>query len=338
MMQGFAILAMVILHLFDTLSYKEKFIPLFYFHGYPLVFFFAQLSDFCVMAFAFCSGYAHMSQFKTPQYYKHRLINLLALYIRFWIVLIIFCAISIFIGNGEVIPGDLRTFIGNLTTLQLSYNGAWWYLLTYALIIISSPILLSMSKYTGHRKTIIVLLFSSGLYCTAYYERFTLNSTNWFLRQFGLYGMTAVEYIMGACAFEYRIFSLVISTWNRFFKTPFLDLTATLSLFFLLLMSRTLIFPQLFFAPLSGFLLLVSFQRLRKPNWLRSCFYKLGTHSTNIWLTHMFFYLHIFTNLVYMLKYPIFIVLFMISITMLTSVVVNAIYFPIIDKIKSKLV
>ena len=31
--------------------------PLLYLAGKPVIFYFAQLSDFCVMGFAFCSGY-----------------------------------------------------------------------------------------------------------------------------------------------------------------------------------------------------------------------------------------------------------------------------------------
>ena len=62
--QGLSILAMVLLHLFCTYNYEGKFIPLVMLQGVPLVFYFAQFGDFCVFAFAFCSGYGHMAQYE----------------------------------------------------------------------------------------------------------------------------------------------------------------------------------------------------------------------------------------------------------------------------------
>ena len=59
-------------HFFDNLNYSDLFTPLIMLKGYPLIFYFAQLSDFCVMGFAFCSGYAHMKLFHKKNYYKRR--------------------------------------------------------------------------------------------------------------------------------------------------------------------------------------------------------------------------------------------------------------------------
>ena len=46
MMQGFSVLAMVFLHLFDRWDYEGLFTPLVFLHGIPLSFYFGQLSDF----------------------------------------------------------------------------------------------------------------------------------------------------------------------------------------------------------------------------------------------------------------------------------------------------
>ena len=337
MMKGLAVLAMVVLHLFDTLDYQGKFTPLFQLNGLPLVFYFAQLSDFCVMAFAFCSGYAHMIQFKKPNYYKRRLIGLLGVYINFWIVLILFSIISIVFGNGASMPGSLRMFIGNFTTIHLSYNGAWWYILTYALIIVSSPLLLRLSNGSGKTKLIIVLAFMAVLYCTAYYERIRLNSSNWFLRQFGLYGMTAVEYMMGSIVCKHKLFTRVINGWNKVFRNNLINFCVSILLFVILLWGRTVVIQSLFFAPLSGLILLFLFQKARKPVWVEKCFLMLGNNSTNIWLTHMFFYLYIFVGLVYIAKYPILILLFMLAITLTVSLIINAIYRPIFKAVQNHL-
>ena len=57
MLQGLSVLAMVVLHLFDSVDFQGLYTPLLYLAGKPVIFYFAQLSDFCVMGFAFCSGY-----------------------------------------------------------------------------------------------------------------------------------------------------------------------------------------------------------------------------------------------------------------------------------------
>lgn len=57
MIQGLSVLAMVILHLFDRVNFQGLYSPLLYFSGRSVIFYFAQLSDFGVMGFAFCSGY-----------------------------------------------------------------------------------------------------------------------------------------------------------------------------------------------------------------------------------------------------------------------------------------
>ena len=83
MLQGISVLAMVCLHLFDNLNYSDLFTPLIMLKGYPLIFYFAQLSDFCVMGFAFCSGYAHMKLFRQKNYYKKKTDKLIVSLLQF---------------------------------------------------------------------------------------------------------------------------------------------------------------------------------------------------------------------------------------------------------------
>lgn len=134
MIHGLSVMAMVILHLFDNLEYGRMYSPVLYLLGKPLIFYIAQLSDFCVMGFAFCSGYALYKQFQESEigtYYKRRIKSLLVLMANYWMILFIFTAISIFIGNGKNMPGTFGEFIGNFFTVNTTYNGAWWYLFIY---------------------------------------------------------------------------------------------------------------------------------------------------------------------------------------------------------------
>ena len=69
MLQGLSVLAMVLLHLFCTYYYADKYTPILFFSGVPLCFYIAQLSDFCVFGFAFCSGYGHMVNYGKKGFY-----------------------------------------------------------------------------------------------------------------------------------------------------------------------------------------------------------------------------------------------------------------------------
>ena len=124
MLQGLSVFAMVCLHLFCTYDYADKFTPLMFFGGVSLCFYIAQLSDFCVFGFAFCSGYGHMVQFDKDGFYKSRLKGLLALLCDYWLILCVFSVISIAAGQTEFMPGSIHKFITSALLLETPYNGA----------------------------------------------------------------------------------------------------------------------------------------------------------------------------------------------------------------------
>lgn len=70
------------------------------------------------------------------------------------------------------------------------------------------------------------------------------------------------------------------------------------------LFARTLIMPNLIVASVSGFILMVLFHFWKNPLFVQKIFEFMGTYSTNIWLTHMFFFSVLFVNFVYIAKYP----------------------------------
>ncbi len=318
MIQGLSVLAMVWLHLFDTLNYNGVFQPLVFFRGVPLVFFVAQLADFCVMGFAFCSGYAHYTVFGEDDYYRKRLRSLLKLFVRYWVVLIVFTVISIIAGKGNYMPGSLKTFLLHLFFLDSGYNGAWWYLFSFIVIVLISPFLL---KNVQKQSLWIVVILSGAIYCLSYYYRFHGTSTNLFLTKLGPLGMTVAEYLMGAVAAKTGYFSVVRNAWNKFAEP--IRIVISIGSIFLMLFIRTLLVPSLFVAPVTGLAVITLFVLWKKPVWIEKVFLLMGKHSTHIWLIHMFFYLYLFKGLVYTCVYPLPIYLLMIAITLSVSIVLN---------------
>ena len=55
----------------------------------------------------------------------------------------------------------------------------------------------------------------------------------------------------------------------------------------------------------------------------------MGKHSTNIWLIHMFFYLYLFKDFVYVAKYPLAILALMLVICIGCSYIINMLLKPV---------
>lgn len=324
MLQGLSILAMVWLHLFCTYDYADKFTPLVSWGGVPLAFYAAQLGDFCVFGFAFCSGYGHMANFGKDGFYRSRLKGLFAVLCDYWLILCIFSIVSIVAGQGAFMPGSVRTFFMNALMLESSYNGAWWYMFAYSILVLCCPFLL---KAVNRHHPVAVLAVGFAVYCAAYYVRFSVQTDNWLLLKFGPFGMTLFEYLIGAVCWKTRFITRLREIWS---KCPAAVRWITaIVLMAGMLYGRTKFVPSLFVAPVTGSVLMALFTLWRKPKWVEQAFLFVGSHSTNIWLTHMFFYLVLFRGLVYKAQYPVFIFAYMMAITLALSMLLQVVQKPL---------
>lgn len=314
MLQGLSVLAMVWLHLFNK-EYQGLFIPNVFLGGIPLSFYISQLSDFCVFGFAFCSGYAHMFLAKEDNYYRKRLKGVWSLLCNYWLILIIFCIISILIGQADFMPGSIGKFLANALTLDNSYNGAWWYMFTYIVLVLISPVVL---KLVDKLHPIGVMIIGFLIYCCAYYVRFYFETGNWFLTKFGPFGMTFFEYLIGAVCYKTRMITKIYSIWKKI-PTLLRGIVAGV-LVVGMLYGHTKIIPSLFIAPVTGSVVMLLFHFWKKPNLVQRFFLMIGKHSTNIWVIHMFFYANIFKGFVYIAKYPVLIYGLMLGVTLMASV------------------
>lgn len=233
--------------------------------------------------------------------------------------MIIFCVVSIFVGQADRMPGSVSKFFMNALTLENSYNGAWWYMFTYIVLVIMSPTIL---KFVKKANPILVLILGFGIYCCAYYVRFKVETDNWFIVKFGPFGMTFFEYLIGATCCKTRAISKIYNVCKKSLpKTVRWIITGVLLAS--MLFARTKVIPSLFFAPITGFVIILLFHFSSKPDWVRNVFSMIGKHSTNIWLTHMFFYSCIFEKFVYIAKYPVLIYALMLEITLTISIILT---------------
>jgi hypothetical protein len=286
------------------------------------------MSDFCVFGFAFCSGYGHMAISNQNGYYKKLLKKLLVLLLNYWLIIALFSVVSVISGSGDFMPNSVSTLLGNIFLYNITYNGAWWYMYAYVLLVLISPLLIKAVKKFN---PVLVLLVGGLVYCGAYYLRFRIEPNDLILSKLGPFGMTLFEYVIGCVFYKTKMFSKVFEIWKKIPK--FLQIIASLILLVAILIGHTLVVPSLFVAPATGIIIITLFHFWNKPLFIKKTFLFIGKHSTNIWLTHMFFYLILFKNLVYIAKYPLLIFLFMIVITSLLSIVIQAVEKPIVKKI-----
>lgn len=319
MIQGLSVLAMVWLHLFNR-NYIGLFTPVLFWDGVPLSFYISQLCDFCVFGFAFCSGYGHMKQGDSLKLYKHRLKSLLLLLCNYWLIILVFSIISIILGEYSYMPGSVGELIMNVTTLDNSYNGAWWYMFSYIILVVLSPVLM---KGVRRFHPIVVLGIGFVIYCISFYIRFYYPVSNWFFAKMGPLGMTLFEYLIGAECSNYQLFSKIHAK-RIHISNKICGVVEGLVLIGILY-GHTKIIPNVFIAPITGFVIIIIFHFVRKPNVIKQFFLFIGSHSTNIWLTHMFFYSVLFEDLVYIAKYPLFIFVFMLGIVISVSIILKTI-------------
>ncbi|MCQ2468649.1 MAG: acyltransferase [Ruminococcus sp.] len=329
MLQGLSVLAMLCLHLLDK-SYEGLFTPLIFIFGKPLSFYLAQMSDFCVMGFAFCSGYAHMKLSDDSSFYRKRLKSLLILLCNFWLIILVFSIVSVISGHSDFMPGSLSKLLLNIFMLSNSYNGAWWYMYAYTILVLISPLMMKIIKETN---PILLIGIGGVIYVLCHFLRFRVNTGNLFLDKIGPFGVTWFEYVIGALCFKYRYFTVVgtfLNKLNPWFKRGIFGI-----MFIAILIGHTLIVPSLIVAPFTGLIIITMFQLSKKPLFLEKIFFLIGKHSTNIWLTHMFFYSVLYVDLVYCARYPAFIFLLMLAITIPISMVLSTIQKPIAKIVSS---
>lgn len=157
-LKGIAILFMIGLHLYNTLDYENLYQPILKW-GEPLIYYISFLFDACVPIYCFCSGYA--MYLKQSIHIKDNIKRIFKFMKRYWIVLVLTCIVGIILHNPSI-PDNVLTFIGNLTLVNISYVGAWWFVQTYVLLILLTPFIIKMiNKY---EKITLLVVFVIYLY------------------------------------------------------------------------------------------------------------------------------------------------------------------------------
>ena len=332
MTKGLAILFMVILHLFQRID-DLPYTPWLYIGDTPFIYYLGLIADATVPMYCFCMGYSHYLSAKKDNngFFKGNLKRLLSFMINYWIIVILISIAGLAIGSYPV-PKTPLIFLGNFFTIIATYNGAWWFVKTYIMFVFLAPLLYKLAKKFHY---LIILPIMFVLYTGAYIVRFTAFSVSdvlsWSLDLIGRFGTSLLPYIIGMVFCKHDLFTKI----KEKIKVNQLVSFLIFAIIFIGCFVAHMILKPLYFSVFFATAIIVAFNFWQKPRFIIAIFDFLGEHSTNIWLTHMFFYLYPFDNFVFIAKYPVLILLLMLTVTIACSYLLKLINKPF-GKILSK--
>lgn len=323
MAKGLAIMGMVALHLFCRLG-ELSYTPLIYVGQVPLVYYLGLFGDLCVPVYCFCSGYAHylLKEKHIDKYPRVMLRKLMSFIKNYWIVLIVFSILGMIFDKTNAIPGDIGAFLGNFFLVKLSYNGAWWFVLTYIILSVLSPLIF---KIVNKIPIVPLILLSGCIYFVCYIFRFdyilpiSIPIVSWVCNQAILLGTSQFTYVVGMIFRKEKI----VAKLKKKLNCSDVVRRACIVICPILLLIFHGVVQSAIIAPITGIGTLVCFYLWKKSDCIEKFFMFLGKHSTNIWLVHMFFYARLFKDFVFIFKYPIFIFIFMLGVCIGVSKIIQ---------------
>ncbi len=333
-LKGVAILFMLLLHLFARKEINGLYDTYIWINDVPLLYYFALFGDACVPIFCFASGYGLYVNFqKTGNInIKENFIRVIKLLINFWIILVLFVTIGFFLGKEEIYPGTVTDFLLNFFLLSNSYNGAWWFMQTYVLLVIISPIIfMAIKKYN----TFMVLGVTGVIYLLSYIQRIKgvldlgentplIISVNAIV----LLGTSLLPFIIGAIFVKDRFYSVFVQKVKSYKHKNII-----FSLGILLLIIIHSLYESMIIAPITSISFICLFNLMNKNNVFKKILSFCGKHSTNIWLSHMFFYSTIFKEMTFAPRSAILIYIWLLILCIISSCLINLIYYPILSLI-----
>lgn len=335
MLQGIAVLFMVSLHLFTRKEVNGLYETFPMINGVPLIYYIGLFGDACVPIYLFASGYGLSFSLAKGNNSRKNSKRIFKLLINFWIILFMFIGIGFVTGKTEAFPGGIKDFLLNFSLLSNSYNGAWWYLQTYVLLVLFAVPLI---KWVKGNSSIIVLMVSGFIYLVTYVQRIKHvidlgdNAVLIMLvNAFVLFGTSQLAFVIGIIFAKEKIYSKLYKKINTI---SFKNMWCVSGIIMLVVIHG--LYESMIIAPFTAVLFICFFCLMDKKESVQKAFTFFGNHSINIWLTHMFFYISFFPGLIFAPKYPGFIYLWLIMLCLITSYVINLIYKPVIAIIDNK--
>lgn len=261
--------------------------------------------------------------------------------VNYWTVLLLFTIVESILGFGSSMPGSFSLFIKSFFALTNSYNGAWWYVFTYILLVVTFPLFNKIiDRLNVYVVCISALIISMGAMFAFKFNissRLGINNEvlKWFMTQLINFCKYFFPYIIGIVFYKYKTLTFLKSKLSRInsgiYNAALILIFISVTVFTTAFIHKYIIFP------ITSLIYSVLFLLMDKPKFISVPLKFIGKHSTNIWLIHLFFLESTYGAVVFKLKYPILIFLATLLLTIAASYIIKLIDIPfnkLIDKKK----
>ncbi len=249
---------------------------------------------------------------------RNQLPRIRNLYVNFWVVLFLYVLIG-HIVKPEMYPGSIKTLIYNASGFKTTYNGEWWFLLPYSLVVLSSywvfkfvdrfnPLLVFLGCIVGLFATSFIISRFGSQYLYTYRLRYNLF----------LYFHLLWEFVIGAMLLKMDFFrnaKLKIQKYlskNIYVVCAIILLVAIRCLF---ATSAVHVFYIIAFIAL--------FLSISRWKFLDKCLMVLGKNSMNMWFIHTIFCYYLCRDFIYGFRYPIIIFIVTTLLSLVCAIIVG---------------
>lgn len=335
MSKGYAILLMLMLHLFCLQGGAELGTHLIWVNSdTPVLYYLGWLCAICAPTYCICSGYAHYKQGGLNGLtLRKRLNRILKFMISFWCVCA-FVAATGFLMGSEDIPGGLAEFIKNMFLVSWSYTGIWWFAFVYVVYVLLSKIMFKIVQKQNYI-FVIGLLSAQFILVEGLEKILPMHLDSEILlwiwkRAYYLLGARLFCYIGGMYLAKYQCISRMNNYFDRLKKRNAIIGTALCAMCILLIkIDKGILLVPFSLVVFCGFNSLVLGKSISRVMLF------LGKYSTYIWLLHPFIYSGKFekiTNLWLNLKYPFLLFVGLLACCIVVAVPIQALSGYIVKK------
>lgn len=332
LVKGFAIILMLYHHLFafpNRIQDGSSYIPILDFSGIDSAMLFGLFGKICVALFLFLGGYGTWISYQSKrekfaslgcagagsascslsEFVVNKVKGLYAPYLKVFAIVV---PLSIVLGDPRV-EMNISALFWNITGLNISYNGEWWFFTDYLILLLAFPI---MVRYFSrkHATLTVDLLAICTWNAIVIWLIPSISQADWatgFVKSI-LWGKLYQTMQWSACFLMGCLFArwdLLSRVKGKYAGSKSAALLSLLCLALLVVLRYKLDVGtryDFFWAPVVCLCFAIVFAT-KSGIILRRPFESIGKHSTNIWLTHSFFCYHWCQSLIYQPKWsPIF--------------------------------
>jgi len=283
----------------------------------------------CVAMFCFLGGYGtYLACAKKKTFEEKQSVivsKIKGLYKIFWSVFVIFIPICMLTGV-ERVTKDITSFVLNFLALNTSYNGEWWFITSYLILLILYLLFHRViEKKRGITVEIAGIVVCNVLLVLVVPQIMTLQvfsrlsiSLQW--TKFYAAISLLPAFTIGCVFAKYDIFRWIKEKTQN--KWTYSILSCVIIAIILLMRTRVNTEYDYIFVPILCAAILVLFQgrMFRGIRWILE---KIGNESTYIWLIHSFYCYMLCQELVFLPKITCLILIWLVVLCYVTAIIIK---------------